>query len=123
MSPHSFKHKPQRVREAIWAWGALPCRDDAFSFNQLEIHTDGSAFLGQGWPPIPLAAGWGALFPLFVFVLLYSFANKPEEVPGSNMGPSNCYRTRTVIPWSKMSDYTGSRAKCNYAGPPRVAFH
>ena len=37
-------------------------RTGQLCFCDLEIHTDGSAILGRGWPAIPLAAGWGALF-------------------------------------------------------------
>ena len=61
VSPTCFTQATCQVREAIWAWGPLPCDDDTFSFAQLDIHTDGSAVLGKGWPAIPLAAGWSVL--------------------------------------------------------------
>ena len=57
-----FSSKPQRVIEAIWAWGDLPCDDDTFAFDHLEVHTDGSAVLQNGWPAVPISAGWGAVF-------------------------------------------------------------
>ena len=59
-SPQYFAQS-QRVREAIWAWGPMPCDDDTFSFSQLKVHTDGSAILSRGRPALPIAAGWGAL--------------------------------------------------------------
>ena len=60
---HSFlSSKPQQVVEAIWAWGDPPCDDDTFSFDHLEVHTDGSAVLQNGWPAVPISAGWGAVF-------------------------------------------------------------
>ena len=57
-----FSSKPQRVIEEIWAWGDLPCDDETFAFDHLEVHTDGSAVLQNGWPAVPISAGWGAVF-------------------------------------------------------------
>ena len=42
--------------------GWPPCDDDTFSFDHLEVHTDGSAVLQNGWPAVPISAGWGAVF-------------------------------------------------------------
>ena len=38
-----------------------PCDADAFFFDMLEVHTDGSAVLQNGWPAVPISAGWGAV--------------------------------------------------------------
>ena len=44
------------------AWGDLPCDDDTFAVDNLEVHTDGSAVLQNSWPTVPISAGWGAVF-------------------------------------------------------------
>jgi len=33
-----------------------------FAVDHLEVHTDGSAVLQNGWPAVPISAGWGAVF-------------------------------------------------------------
>ena len=55
VSPQFSSSKSQKVTEAIWAWGNLPCDDDTFAFDQLEVHTDGSAVLHSGWPAVPIS--------------------------------------------------------------------
>lgn len=57
-----FLAKPARVWELVRAWGPLPSVDDNLGFNHIEIHTDGSAVMGDQWPSSPIMAGWGVIF-------------------------------------------------------------
>ena len=57
--PSEFSGLPWRVWQAIQGWGPCPNRATTFRVQSLELHTDGSAILSNGWPIRPLQAGWG----------------------------------------------------------------
>ena len=42
--------------------GVIPRVTMTRFFDHLEVHTDGSAVLRNGWPAVPISAGWGAIF-------------------------------------------------------------
>ena len=38
-----------------------PVAEDSQTVNSLEVFTDGSSTLSESWPPVVVAAGWGAV--------------------------------------------------------------